>query len=621
MENMSFRTKLVLYSGLLVAVIGLGVAWGAWWMDQEAHRGEEFSRLHSNLKYSLSVLEDQTQGDWKRIQGQLNDPFLQSALRRTLQKGIRRKPDPQWKTFLSEYEALIVLDPFGRVIFNRADSSEPFIGVALGGIPLVQRCQDKGRAVGIWAPQDPSLLDYPFAPQSRPYWGVAHRIQVDEEDLGTLIVGRAFDVLLLEPLSRLASGQATVWSSGLTFGAPLPLPAGWIKGEGGSSFFQKISSQKLIGGLAFQPLGTQLGFVGVAVENKSSSFWNHYVRFLALFFVLAFVSAVFLMGRVGAHLARPLRELADATHLVGEGDFGVKIPIQGSDEVARVQSAFNLMSDRIEELLEGTRSAANMEIELKLAQNVQTILIPGEEVLLPQHEIYSYRETAYRCGGDWWGFIRHPGEVEKTILLIGDVTGHGTAQALITAAVSGAANMLEKWTATHPNLIPDLLADPRKILEHMNRVVFRAAKGTVSMSFMVMVLDPQNNEVSYASAGHPGALLIRRDFKAGDRPKVLGTAGVMLGEESDSNYEEMGTYTWERGDQLILYTDGLVECFEELGGKNLFGKGHLARFLRSNSRLTGKVLLKQLLATRKKSTGDLFKNEDDVTLVVCHRTG
>ena len=57
-----------------------------------------------------------------------------------------------------------------------------------------------------------------------------------------------------------------------------------------------------------------------------------------------------LTGLVAHRISAPLRQLSEAAGRVGEGDWGVRIPVPASGEVAQAVTAFNRMSGRLAEL-------------------------------------------------------------------------------------------------------------------------------------------------------------------------------------------------------------------------------------------------------------------------------
>jgi signal transduction histidine kinase len=66
-------------------------------------------------------------------------------------------------------------------------------------------------------------------------------------------------------------------------------------------------------------------------------------------------SAVFVADRLARTIVRPVDALADAAVRLGEGDLSVRINPEGPPEVKQVAVAFNLLGDRVGELLEAER--------------------------------------------------------------------------------------------------------------------------------------------------------------------------------------------------------------------------------------------------------------------------
>lgn len=65
-------------------------------------------------------------------------------------------------------------------------------------------------------------------------------------------------------------------------------------------------------------------------------------------------------------MVRPLRQMAAATRAFGEGDFSVRVPVEGKDEVAELAAALNSMAVSLSSV-EGMRRSfvANVSHELK----------------------------------------------------------------------------------------------------------------------------------------------------------------------------------------------------------------------------------------------------------------
>ncbi|MFI9272154.1 SpoIIE family protein phosphatase [Kitasatospora sp. NPDC052896] len=161
-------------------------------------------------------------------------------------------------------------------------------------------------------------------------------------------------------------------------------------------------------------------------------------------------------------------------------------------------------------------------------------------------------EVAYRyqpagivgeAGGDWFDAVRLAGD--KTALVVGDVMGSG---------INAAAAMGQLSTATRT--LADLDLDPATILHHLDRTV-RALDETIA-TCVYAVYDPHRAQCRIALAGHlppvlvrPGSFPVLLDLPTG---APLGVGGVPF---------EATVLDLEVGDQLVLYTDGLVETRDQ----------------------------------------------------------
>jgi signal transduction histidine kinase len=89
---------------------------------------------------------------------------------------------------------------------------------------------------------------------------------------------------------------------------------------------------------------------------------------------------VIVSALVAASLTRPLNELRQAAHRIGEGEFSATVDDPGSDEIGDLARAFNSMSGKVEAMLEQQRSfASNAAHELRTP--LTTMLLRTESLL------------------------------------------------------------------------------------------------------------------------------------------------------------------------------------------------------------------------------------------------
>lgn len=370
------------------------------------------------------------------------------------------------------------------------------------------------------------------------------------------------------------------------------------KGRAGLLSYARIGPEWVIFSLTYRPTAFQP---------------IYYALFQSICLVLGFVFLCFFFGKnFSSLLTRPLLELKASAERIGRGDFGTRFLVKGMDEFSTVKEAFNTMIERIMALIEDTKAKANLESELELAQQVQALLMPKESVDTKDFHLSSFVRNASQCGGDWWGYMegKNTRGNPALVVLIGDATSHGAASALVTAAARGALSMLTSWIESRP----EMLDDPTQILKHFNRAIWDAARGSIGMTFFAAVIDPVIGEMRTANAGHNFPYLIMPQAAGAPKIKAITQAGVPLGYNENVEYESFSTHEWQKGFQLLLYTDGLIEVMKD--DQSVFDRRKLLKSLQKNGTSKGKGLLSRVLNEWEKDIQGI-PQPDDVTVVLC----
>ena len=173
---------------------------------------------------------------------------------------------------------------------------------------------------------------------------------------------------------------------------------------------------------------------------------------------------------------------------------------------------------------------------------LQRHLLPGSPPQPPGLEVaYRYQPTASvgEVGGDWFDVI--PLGDEMTALVVGDVMGSG---------INAAATMGQLRTAARTLAGLDLA--PAAVLTQLDRIA--ADLGEVIATCVYAVYDPRRRRGRIASAGHlppvhtrPGRPPVLLELPTG---APLGVGGVTFRD---------APLDLAVDDELVLYTDGLVE--------------------------------------------------------------
>ncbi|MHB1413230.1 MAG: PP2C family protein-serine/threonine phosphatase, partial [Thermoleophilia bacterium] len=95
---------------------------------------------------------------------------------------------------------------------------------------------------------------------------------------------------------------------------------------------------------------------------------------------------------------------------------------------------------------------------------------------------------------------------------------------------------------------------PAEVIGKTNKVIVRASKANDFVTVFLCSIDIKTGDLVYCSGGHPPAIIKRKSGEI----ETLATSSPILGAFSDLEYSEERTVV-ERGDMLVLYTDGVIE--------------------------------------------------------------
>ncbi|MFI8961923.1 PP2C family protein-serine/threonine phosphatase [Streptomyces sp. NPDC053493] len=204
-----------------------------------------------------------------------------------------------------------------------------------------------------------------------------------------------------------------------------------------------------------------------------------------------------------------------------------------------------------QEILAHERAAGlqrdRLRVERQLAARLQEALLPvaQESRALPGLQVdvaYRPAEQGVNVSGDWYSAVELPDG--SALLVVGDVAGHGLDSVATMAQL--------RFTAKGMAVTGTPLAD---ILARLNTVLLHTADGHITTATVIIArYRPDARRLSWVQAGHLPPLMIRdgRPFLL-DRPE-----GVLLGATPNPVYTE-AELDLEPGDELVFYTDGLIE--------------------------------------------------------------
>jgi serine phosphatase RsbU (regulator of sigma subunit) len=226
-----------------------------------------------------------------------------------------------------------------------------------------------------------------------------------------------------------------------------------------------------------------------------------------------------------------------------QADFSVFTALGGIVALA-VENARLLEAEveRQRRLLEEQAERQRLQREMELARTIQQGLLPRDIRPPAGFDLAAEGRPCEDTSGDYYDAI--PLADGRMALVVGDVSGHGLGPALFMAS-----------TRAQVHALLSLDPDPLAVMRALNRFLERDLRPGSFITLWMGVLDPAARTLSYVSAGHNPPLLVR-----GAEIRPLPRTGVPLGILGGAEYTQAGPIAVERGDTLVLYTDGVYEA-------------------------------------------------------------
>ncbi len=260
----------------------------------------------------------------------------------------------------------------------------------------------------------------------------------------------------------------------------------------------------------------------------------------------------------------------------------------------------SVASIRVEnaKLLELRFERERIKRELEFAIEIQQSFQPSAPPVMDDYEFQGISFSCYEIGGDYYDFIELP--EGKMMIALGDVSGKGTAAALLMSSLHA---------AIHAQVTANI-----SLLETIKSVNQYLAKNTPTNRFVTLFaaeLDPLTGILNYINAGHNPPLVGRADGKV----EQLDAGGFPLGIMLQAEYE-VGQLQLNSGDSLVIYSDGVSEA-NNLKDEE-FGMERLTQVVSKNIRASAAGLRDKVESALSIFTQTAPAN-DDITLVIVKR--
>ncbi len=288
---------------------------------------------------------------------------------------------------------------------------------------------------------------------------------------------------------------------------------------------------------------------------------------------------------------------------LGNGPMGA--PFTQSDFIVfksiSEQSAFALYNAII---YSEANEKKRLDHDLEIARDIQRILLPAEAPGIRGFEISGVNVPARQVSGDYFDYIKV--DEERLGVAIADVSGKGVPASLIMAICR---SVLRSQAAQN--------ASPADVLRKVNRQLYPDIKEDMFISMAYLILDHVRATVTLSRAGHDAPMLYKR---ATQTVTPLKPPGMVLGIDSGSVFDRItGDFDvpLERGDCLVLYTDGVTEALDSEGLE--FGMDRMIQSVRASAVHGASAIVTRVIEDVRNFAG-AQPQHDDITMIAIRKT-
>src|SRR5207249_7744000 len=239
-----------------------------------------------------------------------------------------------------------------------------------------------------------------------------------------------------------------------------------------------------------------------------------------------------------------------------------------------------------------------LEREQQVASEIQQRFLPAAAPQVEGYELQGISFPCYEIGGDYYDFIQR--DDGKLLIALGDVSGKGTAAALLMSSLHAA---IHAQSSSHSTITDTITAVNRYLADNIpaNRFV----------TLFYAELDPRSGALSFLNAGHNPPMIVH----AGGTMEQLAAGGLPLGIMPNAEFRE-GRTLLHPGDVLVIYSDGVTEAVNPKGEE--FGPTRLYEVVARNIDSSAAGIRDRIEAALTKFCQGT-PAADDITLVIVKR--
>ena len=246
---------------------------------------------------------------------------------------------------------------------------------------------------------------------------------------------------------------------------------------------------------------------------------------------------------------------------------------------------------------------AGIKGDLAVAREIQQAILPRVFPPFPEEaahmDIAASMNAAKDVGGDFYDFFRI--DPDRIGFTIADVSGKGVPAAIFMAV----ARTLIRATGIRG-------VSPAECMTYSNALLSQEAVNNMFVTVFYGIYNIRTGEVTYSNAGHNPPYLMKADGTVEELPL---SKDIVAGAIDDYEFTE-DTLQLEKGDTLLLFTDGVTEAIDK--DEKDYGDERLRKLLGQCSKLSCQEIVDKVKADVKAFVGEA-EQSDDITLLALKR--
>ncbi len=252
-------------------------------------------------------------------------------------------------------------------------------------------------------------------------------------------------------------------------------------------------------------------------------------------------------------------------------------------------------------LIRVAREQERSRNEMSVARRIQESLLPGSLPQAGHFHIHALSTPCRTVGGDYYDFVSLP--ADRFGLTVADVSGKGLPAAMMSVMLQGAFAAL---AAADPPL--------DQLFRSVNHFLCQRTPPEMYATLLYGILEP-TGRFQFVNAGHASPMILR----VGGEVEIVSSPNFPVGMFDNASFD-ISEIELKRGDQILIYSDGLTEAQNE--ASELLGEERVRHVLAdSNTQGLGpSETCDNLLKAMENFVGSA-PQADDVTMALLRFTG